>query len=367
VTRPFDRDPLDAGLFWRGPGVTAFVGRAGPETPTILPGAAVPGTSGEGEPEPPPAAREAADPCPPLILLRGGESLPAAAGGTGSSELSEAVRAFFAAGGRECLVAARGGARSGDGGIDWRGAVNLLSETEEAGTIVLLGASAQGARDRALQLAGRRQDLYFILEGRGAERAGSTSPPRDFGGNGQRKADPSPDDPVVLHLRENAALVRPGLPRSSPGLPLAAALGGLAGFLEASDFALDERFRPLQAPGAPPWLTEPDRRFLTWWRRREGLRRSLDLGTRWTFLEPEGPLLGPRVQREVSAFLRRLEGYGLLEGAPGEQSFDVECGWPAGGPGRIALRVRASVRPAPIFPHDPAPAASRREPVHRPP
>jgi hypothetical protein len=310
----FDQNPPAAPLAWSGPGLTAFVGKA-----------------------------EGAEPSEPLLRLEAVDGLARMLGAADSSELPSAVRAFFEAGGRECLVAARGCPRSGDGGIDWRGAVNALADTEEAGTIVLLGAAAQGARERALQLADRRLDLFWILEGRGGERAGSTSPPRTFspGAGTEGGADVSPDGPAVLYLRGNAALVRPT--RESPrGAALAATLGDLAGALEAADFALEPRF-PSRRGGMPPWLAEPDRRYLEWWRRCEGLRRSLDLGTRWLFLEPDGPFLRRRVERDVAAFLRRLAAHGLLENAG--EAFEVECApLPGGAPARLAVRVRASVR-----------------------
>jgi hypothetical protein len=95
----------------------------------------------------------------------------------------------------------------------------------------------------------------------------------------------------------------------------------------------------------PRWLLEPDRRYIEWWRRREGLRRSLDLGTRWLFLEPDGPLLQRRVERDVAAFLRRLEAHGLLENAG--EAFDVGAPLAGGAPARLALRV-GGIAPPPI-------------------
>jgi restriction endonuclease Mrr len=85
----FDQNPPAAPLAWSGPGLTAFVGKA-----------------------------EGAEPSEPLLRLEAVDGLARMLGAADSSELPSAVRAFFEAGGRECLVAARGGPRSGDGGID---------------------------------------------------------------------------------------------------------------------------------------------------------------------------------------------------------------------------------------------------------
>jgi hypothetical protein len=317
--------------------VTAFVGRAAAEPPE-------PPAEGAAAITGPAVALE------PLFHVDREDDLAGETGAAEPGEVPAAVRAFFAAGGRCCLVAARGGPGSGEGAIDWRGAANLLADADEVGTIVLLGASAQGARERALQLADRRPDLFFILEGRGGERAGSIEPPRPFAGSGA-----ACEGPAILYLRENVALVRPS-PESPRGPAFAALLGDLAGFLEAGDFTPEPPFTPV--PPAPPWLAEPDRRYLAWWRRREGLRRSIDLGTRWVLLEPDDSLLRRRVERDVAAFLRRLERHGLLDGDGDGPRFEVECAPLAGGaPSRIAIEVHARVRAPPL--------AARGEPAVR--
>jgi hypothetical protein len=66
-------------------------------------------------------------------------------------------------------------------------------------------------------------------------------------------------------------------------------------------------------------------RTLRRWLRREGLRRSLDAGTRWVLLEVLDPFLPGRVEREVRAFLLRLFHAGFFEGSSPEAAFDVRC------------------------------------------
>jgi hypothetical protein len=79
------------------------------------------------------------------------------------------------------------------------------------------------------------------------------------------------------------------------------------------------------------------------WRLREGLRRSLDWGSRWVVFEPDHPFVRRRLEREVRAFLHELALEGVL--APwGGPDLDVRCE-PAVDPGRpeerkVILTVR---------------------------
>lgn len=109
------------------------------------------------------------------------------------------------------------------------------------------------------------------------------------------------------------------LEMQTPGKPAAACL---AGYLEARDFF------PLRTPSAlaRPNLairsgigTEDDSfpfpgelRALVTWRRRQGLRRSLESGTRWTVFEYASGALLRRVEREARAFLHSLAVDGFL-------------------------------------------------------
>jgi hypothetical protein len=59
------------------------------------------------------------------------------------------------------------------------------------------------------------------------------------------------------------------------------------------------------------------------WRRWEGLRRSLDLGTRWLLFEVQDRRLRARVEREVTAFLHTLTDAGLLERTREQPGYDI--------------------------------------------
>ena len=60
------------------------------------------------------------------------------------------------------------------------------------------------------------------------------------------------------------------------------------------------------------------------WRRWEGLRRSIELGSRWPVMELHHPLVWRHVERELRGFLHRLVEYGLVRG-PGSGGFQVRC------------------------------------------
>src|SRR5262249_50933502 len=117
----------------------------------------------------------------------------------------------------------------------------------------------------------------------------------------------------------------------------AAALGALLGFLEAAGFKEEAPFgvswNGFSSATRPPWLSRVDALRLEAWRRWEGLRRSIDFGTRWTVFEVHHPLLWGRVEREVKAFLYRLQRLGFLSSGLANDSgeseppgFRVECG-----------------------------------------
>ncbi|MGQ9592765.1 MAG: hypothetical protein ACUVYA_21005, partial [Planctomycetota bacterium] len=102
-------------------------------------------------------------------------------------------------------------------------------------------------------------------------------------------------------------------------------LGALAAHLESRDFLTEPPYAP---PRAAPleWLSPDDALYLEAFRRLQGLRRSLEAGTRWVLFERNGPLLWRALEREIGAFLGRLREAGLLEPETPGGSFRVRCG-----------------------------------------
>jgi hypothetical protein len=320
-----------SGLAWTGAGEIAFVGSLGAVEREEGPGDVPRGPEGPIRAAPPGGIDDA---------LRSGAGADAAA----------AVDGFLAGGGKECLVAHASwaeGLRSGRGRAEVdaaSAAVAALAERDDAGTIVLLGESARSARDLALDLASRREDVFILMEGRGGDPRAAEAAAAERG----------PGSPSLSLARENAAVARfpPGF-RDGPR-----EMGLLAAYLVTSDFSEEEPFlpgwraRPARGGGASPggaapaWIGERERAALELWRRGEGLRRSIDRGTRWVLFEASRPFLRRRVEREVTGFLRRLADLGLLERGAG---FTVECSR-AGAPGesgRIEVRVEALLAPVP--------------------
>jgi hypothetical protein len=232
-----------------------------------------------------------------------------------SSAVEPAIARYFSAGGRGCIVLrderlADGRWAGEDGGPGGRAGLHALAERDEVGLIAVLGPSSEARRAEVEALAGRMPEVFFLLEG-AAERG-------------------------IDFLAENAAVV--------PGGEAAA----LVGLLETGDPRAEPPFAET-AVAPPDWLPRGDFDALRAWRLREGLRRSLDFGTRWTLAEVSGPSLWRGVEREVAAFLERLRGAGLLEPARGGSPFEVACGPETSksgevDPARIAIRVQVRLR-----------------------
>lgn len=136
-----------------------------------------------------------------------------------------------------------------------------------------------------------------------------------------------------------------------PGQPSAA---HLAGCLEARDFF------PLRTPsalqrsslairsgigGEGELLPFPgELRALATWRRRQGLRRSLELGTRWTVFEYASETLLRRVERQARAFFHSLAVDGFL---PFRKGFELKvslAGDPQDGTEGFERRLSIGVR-----------------------
>jgi hypothetical protein len=91
--------------------------------------------------------------------------------------------------------------------------------------------------------------------------------------------------------------------------------------------------------------------YLEGWRRWAGLRRSLDLGSRWVVFERAAPGLAGRLEREIRSFLHALTVEGLLA-APVADGDEVRCSieaeevGPDGAPAeaRVVVAVKARLR-----------------------
>jgi hypothetical protein len=233
----------------------------------------------------------------------------------GPSALSKSLEGFFEHGGARCLVLADPRFRNTEPG--WLGedagpgsssGLFALAEREEVGTVVLTGGLAARMQDSLLWLASRRDDLLFVVEGWGGSEATGGCSSLRF---------PRPNVLALGEPEEDRDVAAPGV---------------LAAWLESADFQVEPGFAGRPEP--PLRGVRPvDALRLRAWRRLQGLRRSLDLGTRWVLFELNHPLLWRRMEREVTAFLRRLERAGFLARRSEPAPFRVRCG-PTGGPER---------------------------------
>lgn len=299
-----------AAVCWAGVGRTGFAGSSGSADDRRL-AAREAGESWEGP-------SEGARPRPELV--RAGEARRG-----GASGLSRALAEFVSTGRSACVVlddprfsgSPLPGASSAaiaslaaswwlgtDEGPGYRGGVHALAERDDVGTIVVTEPCPARILGAILDLAESRPDVLFLLE-----ESMEAQEPTAAAGSG---------DAVLRMPRRNVAV----LTRSSPD---ALGLGALAGYLEACDFAMDPPYRPAPAP-PPPWLPERESLQLRAWRREAGLRRSLDMGTRWVVFEPNGPFLWRRVERDITLFLRRLEARGFLDRTAERPAFTVRSG-----------------------------------------
>lgn len=124
--------------------------------------------------------------------------------------------------------------------------------------------------------------------------------------------------------RERAGLRRPlpNLAILETRLPGNSSAAALAGYLEARDFfplrtpsALDRSNLAIRSGAGREEDSFPfpgELRALVTWRRRQGLRRSLEAGTRWAVFEYASSALLRRVERQTRAFLHSLAVDGFL-------------------------------------------------------
>jgi uncharacterized protein len=290
---------LPPAVVWAGPGLTAFAGPAGP------------------------------DRIGQAATIDAPDRLSAAFGRDAGSDVIVAVEAYLGEGGGPCVVLnlphpdslppeRRAAAWVGeDGGPGrWTGVLGLL-DREDVGTIAVPGLRDPDLRRRLISSLDGRTDRFLVLEevqGEGIPTSGSSAA---------------------------GASSFPGTDRTALASGGSEGCGRLLAVLERSDFREarpEGAIRTLCGEGHP---TLGARSSVEDWRLREGLRRSIDLGTRWVVFEPDGDLLRRRVEREVSAFLDRLRRLGLLEGGTPDEAFRVRCGSrPAGrGEGLLAIDI----------------------------
>jgi hypothetical protein len=258
--------------------------------------------------------------------VQGTREILAESAGRHRSRLEEETLEFLENGGNSCIIlegppsAAGRLPGLGEEGAPGQGTgLHALAELEEVGAVAIVGSLSALEREQVLAFAQRRRDLFFFLEERGLE----AEEPRLS----------------LLRLRDNAAALRWRPPAAFEAGRRAAGggLGKLAAYLEASDFRFHEEFRSARAE-PPAWLETSVALELQAWRRRAGLRRSLDLGTRWVLFELNHPFLWRKVEREVRAFLRQLQRRGFLKPGEGHSADSVVC---AGEPGEgVAIHVR---------------------------
>lgn len=218
-----------------------------------------------------------------------------------------------------------------DGGPGGGTGLDAALDFEDVGTVAISGPLPPARARDVLAIAGRVPDLLFLFEAR-ADALGES------GAAGEAPEAAGAEGPAFRLLRPNAAaLVSPGgLPAEGGARPeaLEPGLGALVAYLESRDFRPEPPYAPPSAE-RPAWLSPEDALYLEAFRRLQGLRRSLEEGTRWVLFERNGPLLWGALEREIGSFLGRLREAGLLEPEASGGSFRVRCG-PLGAEGSPA-------------------------------
>jgi hypothetical protein len=361
-------------LGWTGPGVHAFVAPCpedsiassealGPEEAAALD---VPRAGGR--------------------LLEGPEDLGEAVFAGDARGLPREVLDYFRWGGRRCVVAEEPGFERSvgwigeDGGPGYRSGLHAVCERDDLGCVVAVGTWREPTLRMIREFATRRPDLFFLLEeeGSGEESFGIESDnvavlrrpawnPRGSDSQGWRGGSDgwqgaSEGWQAGSGGQQGGPCGQQGGPCGGPGG--SGGLGRLAALLEETDLRLEPAFH-VRASAAPKWISPADLLQLQAWRRERGLLRSVDMATRWLLFEWNHPSLWRRAEREVTAFLGRLERFGFLRAGEGLPAFRVECVpvspplGPSGqemeavGPGSASrdARVRVSVRVRLAEPH----------------
>jgi hypothetical protein len=307
------RFPELSPLVWRGLGATAFFGSVPVENDL-----------------PPRHLTGATDAAEWSLSLGSGASAPF---------VKRAIERYFGSGGAEAWVAVTGRGEGGGFGDNVSAAsasgLYALAESEKVGVLALRAPTSRVQWQELGSLAEQRNDLLFVLEravpfGDGEAADGGQA-------DGGQADSPGPDgadrsslvevDFDVRFLRANVVEVNDA--------------GVLCSWLEQLDFCPGARPVPPLPTGVSDKILLP----LQAWRRCEGLRRSIDWGTRWLLFELHHTRVWRRAEREVYGFLYSLGRAGLVDPlAP----IDVRCGPivstpPAGDAGRGTRLQRTTV------------------------
>jgi hypothetical protein len=263
----------------------------------------------------------------PGALRRFGGPAQAASGfgSGGSGALRQALEDFFSHGGRAAwtfevedldhLTREGAGALLGDdGGPGYRSGLQSVADLECAGILAAPGGHRDEVHDALIGLALRQPSLFVVLE------SGAEEPLR-------RGLAESLD-----RLRAESERLGRGDPRERIGWapaargPGALSLGARLGLLAGADHPFDAASAARRLPAEVDIPTiGGGLASLRAWRRWEGLRRSLDLGSRWVLFEAHHPALAARLAREARAFLLRLLDAGFFAARAPEEAFEVRC------------------------------------------
>ena len=208
----------------------------------------------------------------------------------------------------EAASSLRGHERFGDdGGPGMRTGMFRLFDIEDLTTIVFPRPLPSQHLSRLLDIARERTERFFLLA------SGVSSEP-DARGPEVGSSEACESGQELRFLLPNVALYAPDHP-SAPAW--ARDVGVVAAWLHTSDSDGGSCvFNPSRSlPASFVRARE--------WRVAEGLRRSIDVGTRWLVFEPLDPTLCRRVEREVLAFLYRMRNRGLVRERRG--GFRVRC------------------------------------------
>ena len=285
----------------------------------------------------------------PLLVRSNAELIGADAKGASSASLDE-IAAFFSAGGSACYllnspnleppidseaVAAFVGEDSVSG---YRSGLHAISDVEDGTTIVVPGRLDDVVETAFVEYILNRPSKTLVLE---------RAPVLEGGLLGGEE----PEEKAVLPAIFEALCRVVSLGRAPGGGQSLSALGAAVGayFAEEARIEATDGVPFLFSSGVD--LPTVGERFgcLSALRRWQGLRRSIDLGTRWILFEVQDEFLCRRVEREVRALLLELHQRGFFAGVTPDRSFSVACkarveSEPCRATGRIELSVAARVR-----------------------
>lgn len=265
-------------------------------------------------------------------------------GGIGNEICRRVVMDFFAAGGEACHVFNSPGFDSiadehaaaeflgEDGGPGYRSGLFSLGDLEDGGTMVVPGDLVPVLQRVFVEYVARRHRLALVLE------ATSRCPHpetllADIASN--LGDDGFPEDP---HQR----IVWHQLMSTGNDEDTSPSLGALVAWSCRPEF--NARIQRPTAMVDDLKTIGGAFHTLRAWRFWAGLRRSLDLGTRWVLFEIQDAFLAGRLDREVRAFLYRLYTGGLFGRRTPDHAFRVSCtrstiDSPRGPTGSLALEV----------------------------